>query len=127
MMIMKKTIFIGLTMLLLAGCSSGYKDGTYEGKSGTNESGDYSTVEITLQNNLITACEFKTYESNGELKGEEYAKSAEEAAVAVESVSEYEKRLVQAGDISEVDAISGATENYNQLNEAVYDALGKAK
>ncbi len=123
----RKIILIALTMLLFAGCSSGYKNGTYEGKSTPDEDGEYSTVKITVQDNLITACEFKTYESNGEVKGEEYAKSADEAAAAVASVPEYEKQLVKYGDISSVDAISGATENYNQLNEAVYDALGKAK
>lgn len=123
----RKIILFASAMLLLAGCSSGYKDGTYEGKSTPDEDGEYSSVKITVKDDLITACEFKTYESNGEVKGEEYAESSEEAAAAVASVSEYEKQLVKCGDISAVDAISGATENYNQLNEAVYDALGKAK
>ena len=125
---MKKNIFaFAAALLLTVGCSSGYKDGTYEGRSSADDDGDYATVKITVQDNLITACEFKTFESNGEIKGEEYAKSSEEAAIAVASVSEYEKQVVQTGDIAQVDAISGATINYNQLNEAVYDALGKAQ
>ena len=111
---------------LLAGCSSGYKDGTYEGKSSPDEEGEYATVKITVADNVITDCVFKTFESNGEEKGENYAKSSEEAAVAVASVAEYEKQLKQTGDIAQVDSISGATQNYNQLNEAVYDALSKA-
>lgn len=112
--------------LMLTACSSGYADGTYEGKSSPDDEGDYATVKITVADNVITACEFKTYESNGEEKGEEYAASAEEAAAAVASVPEYEKQLVNTGDISQVEAISGATINYNQFNEAVYDALAKA-
>ena len=122
----KRFIYVLLSMLLLAGCSSVYKDGQYEGKSTPDEKGEYSVVKITLKNNVITDCEFKTLKSDGEEKDEEYAASAKEAAIAVESVPEYEKQLVEKGDISQVDAISGATENYNQLNEAVYDALSKA-
>ncbi|MBR1737925.1 MAG: FMN-binding protein [Firmicutes bacterium] len=125
---MKKKIFavIMLGVLALTGCASGYKDGTYEGKSGPDENGDYATVSITLKDNLIADCKFKTYEANGEEKDAEYAGTSEEAKIAVESVPEYEKMLKERGDIAEVDAISGATINYNQLNEAVYDALGKA-
>ena len=125
---MKKFLALVFCTAVLAGCSGGgYKDGTYTGQSTPDEDGEYSTVTITVQDNVITACDFKTFESNGEEKGEEYAQSAPEAAVAVDSVPEYAKALVAAGDIAEVDAISGATENYNQLNEAVYDALGKAQ
>ncbi|MBR1443681.1 MAG: FMN-binding protein [Firmicutes bacterium] len=125
---MKKRIsaMMIFAVITLVGCSSGYKDGTYEGKSSPDENGDYSVINITLKDNLISDCKFRTYEANGEEKGEEYAKSSEEAKVAVASVAEYEKKLKETGDIAEVDAISGATINYNQLNEAVYDALAKA-
>ncbi len=122
-----KKLFAAAMLVLLTGCSSGYKDGTYTGQSSPDEEGDYATVQITVSENMITDCDFKTFESNGEEKGEEYAASSKEAETAVASVAEYEKQLVQTGDIAQVEAISGATINYNQLNEAVYDALAKAQ
>lgn len=132
---MKRKILLLLSVLAAAavtGCggASGYKDGTYEGQSSPNEDdGDYSKVTITVSDNKITACKFDTYEANGELKGEEYAAKSEEAKIAVDSIPEYEKQVLASGDpsLSEVEAISGATLNYNHLNEAVYDALEKAK
>ena len=125
---MKRKIFAVLAAaMLMTACSSGYKDGSYEGKSSPDENGDYAEVSITVSNNAITSCDFKTYESNGELKDDEYAATSEEAAVAVASIPEYEKQLTSTGDIAQVESITGATINYNQLNEAVYDALSKAQ
>ena len=125
---MKRKIFAVLAAaMLMTACSSGYKDGSYEGKSSPDENGDYAEVSITVSNNAITSCDFKTYELNGELKDDEYAATSEEAAVAVASIPEYEKQLTSTGDIAQVESITGATINYNQLNEAVYDALSKAQ
>ena len=79
---MKKIIAM-LTLILacaLAGCggSKTYKDGTYTGKSAVfsgDEEGNgngYGEVTITIKDNAITACAFKTYEENGTLKDENY-------------------------------------------------------
>ena len=71
---MKRIIAVCLSIMLIAallcacGGSKNYKDGTYTGQSqifkGDEEgNGDgYGVVTLTIKDNTITACEFKTYE-----------------------------------------------------------------
>ena len=129
--------------LLLASCGKGssapaaYADGTYTGRSSDfqeDESGNgagYGEVSITIQNNKITACTFSMYELDGTLKDESYGADLSKenrlkAQKAVQSAEKYAAKLVEAGSIEDVDAISGATISYNELKEAVQDALNKA-
>ncbi len=130
----------------LTGCSGSqksYMDGIYEGKSeidkndeGSDTDNGYGVVTITIKNNTIADCIFLTYESDGTLKDENYGKEGGEiisrdyynkAQLAVEACTEYADLLIQNGNLDEVDAISGATINYNEFYEAVYNALEQAE
>ena len=133
------------SIVLLAGCgdSVSYKDGTYVGKSSVYESEDgsddgngYGEVTITISGGQITDCVYKTYEVDGTEKGEDYGKEDgriankdyyNKAQKANAACAEYAKMLVQNGQLKGIDAISGATINYNEFCEAVNDALGKAQ
>lgn len=152
---MKKKI-VTLCMLLgaamaLTGCGGGgskeasYKDGTYTGKSEIHiDEGDeegngngYGEVTLTIKDNAITECEFLTYEEDGTLKDEEYGKSSDssgshrdyynKAQKAVQAASKYAQQLVETGSLKEIDAITGATINYKEFQEAVEDALKQAQ
>lgn len=133
-------IFAGM----LSGCGAlfdSYVDGTYEGTSSVYEgdeegNGDgYGVVTITIENNAITACEYKTYQTDGTLKDEEYGKQNgavmntdfyNKAQRAVLACEKYAEQLAKVGDLSGVDAISGATISYDQFQEALDDALRQA-
>lgn len=145
-----KKLFATLACSLLlaasfAGCGSSdnraYKDGVYTGKSSVytgDEEGNgngYGEVTITVKDNAITACEFKTYEENGTLKGDDYGKIDGEiknqdyynkAQKAIKGSEEYAKRIIGKVNPADVDSISGATFSYNQFVDAVNDALDKA-
>lgn len=144
---MKKIIALLSCALILAGALAGcggsktYKDGTYTGKSAVysgDEEGNgngYGEVTITIKDNVITACEFKTYEEDGTLKGEDYGMVDGEiknqdyynkAQKAIKGSEEYAKNIVNKINPEDVDSISGATYSYNQFTDAVFDALDKA-
>ena len=130
--------------VLFAGCGSDnrtYKDGTYTGKSAVytgDEEGNgngYGEVTITVKDNKITSCDFKTYEENGTLKGDDYGKIDGEiknqdyynkAQKAIKGSEAYAKAIIGKSKPDEVDSISGATYSYNQFTDAVFDALDKA-
>ena len=146
---MKKSLItiLALTMLVtVIGCGKkevSYKDGTFTGKSsiymsedGTDDGNGYGEITITIENQKITACKFYTYEPDGKLKDEEYGKADGEIAnrdfynkaqKAVASCQEYEKQIVAKGELKGIDAISGATINYNAMEEAMSNALDEAK
>ena len=133
----------------LTGCGGGskevtYKDGTYEGKSSvyinededSDEGNGYGVVTITIKDGKITDCVYKTYEEDGTLKDEEYGKEDGEIAnrdfynkaqKALKACDEYAAQLLEAeGDIDSVDAISGATINYDHFKEGLKEALQQA-
>lgn len=148
---MQKTISALLTLalsasLLLTGCGSSnvsYKDGVYTGQSSVYENDDgsddgngYGVVTITIEGGTITDCTFKTYETDGTLKDEDYGKEGgqiankdyyNKAQKANAACSEYAQLLVESGSLDGIDAISGATINYNEFLEAVANALEDAK
>lgn len=146
---MKKILAVLACALLLGsalcGCGGSanrtYKDGTYTGKSAVytgDEEGNgngYGEVTITVKDNKITACEFKTYEENGTLKGDDYGKIDGEiknqdyynkAQKAIKGSEMYAQSIIGKSKPDEVDSISGATFSYNQFTDAVLDALDKA-
>lgn len=133
-------------MLLLAACGgdkaktpdyTNLKDGTYSGRSSdyeADESGNgagYGEVTIEISGGRITSCEFKMYELDGKLKDETYGSDLSQenrlkAQKAVQSADKYASMLVEKGELSGVDTISGATISFNEFNEAVNDALSQA-
>ena len=60
---------------------------------------------------------------DGRIANKDYYNKAQKANAACE---EYAKMLVQNGQLKGIDAISGATINYNEFVEAVNDALAQA-
>jgi major membrane immunogen (membrane-anchored lipoprotein) len=133
-----------MSVCLLTGCgSTNYADGTYTGKSSVYESDEedgngngYGVVTITIKDNAITECTFETYEPDGTLKDSDYGRKNGEVAnrdyynkaqKAIAACEKYAENLVSTNDIGEVDAISGATINYDNFKEAVKDALNQAK
>lgn len=131
---------------LLAGCGGGtksYKDGTYQGKSsvyesedGTDDGNGYGQVEITIKDGAITECTYQTFEVDGTFKDENYGKEDgriankdyyNKAQKANAARDEYAAMLVQNGQLDGIDAISGATINYDEFVEAVNNALKEAE
>jgi major membrane immunogen (membrane-anchored lipoprotein) len=131
---------------LLGGCvgpSAVYTDGTYEARSaeyinddGSDSGNGYGIVTVTIKDGAIADCTFKTYELDGTLKGEDYGKKEgsvankdfyNKAQKAVAACDKYAENLVLSGSVNEVDAISGATINYQQFTEAADAALAKAE
>jgi len=143
----KKRIFcgaiLGVFLVASVGCSKKeenvtYKDGVYTGKSSEQNSEEdgygagYGEVKIEIKDGKIVSCEFETYELDGTLKDEKYGEELSKenrlkAQKAVQSAKKYAEDLVKSGKLSEVDAKSGATVNYNCFCEAVEDALSEAK
>ena len=141
------SLALGLSTLMLTGCGGGknvsYKDGEYEGKSSVYENDDgsddgngYGVVKITIKDGAISACTYQTYEVDGTLKDEEYGKEGgriankdyyNKAQKANAACAEYADMLVQNGRLDGIDAISGATINYNEFVEAVENALKEAE
>ena len=137
--------FAAVLALALTGCGAKtYADGTYTAQSQeyVNDDEDdtagngYGVVTLTITDGKISACEFKTYELDGTQKDEDYGKENGEVAnkdfynkaqKALAACDKYAQALVEAGDLSGVDAISGATVNYNEFREAVGEALKQAQ
>ena len=133
-----------MALALLTACGGGanYADGTYTGTSSVYEGDEdgsgagYGVATITIKDNVITACEFQTYEPDGTLKDENYGKQNGEVANvdfynkaqrAVLASAKYGEQLAEVGALKEVDAITGATISYGEFQEAVEDALSQAK
>ena len=130
---------------VLTGCggsAASYKDGTYEGKSsvyenddGTDDGNGYGVVTLTITDGRISDCTYETFEIDGTPKDEDYGKEDgriankdyyNKAQKANAACAEYAAALVQNGQLDGIDAISGATINYNEFIEAVEAALGEA-
>ena len=138
------TLYALMLLALLTACggSASYADGTYTGTSSVYEGDEdgsgagYGVATVTIQGSAITACSFETYEPDGTLKGEDYGKQNGEIANrdfynkaqrAVQASAQYGDKLVAAGSLKDVDAISGATISFSEFQEAVEDALAQAK
>ncbi len=142
----RKKFMMGIIFLLcgLTACGSkSYADGIYKAQSQEyiNEEDSaagngYGVVTLTISGGVITDCQFQTFELDGTLKDEEYGKENGEVAnrdfynkaqKARAACDYYAEQLVEKGDLSDVDAISGATVNYQEFQEAVSEALKQAE
>lgn len=131
----------------LTACGSvSYKDGTYTARSAEyisdntaeeeSEANGYGEIEITISGGKITDCKFSTYQLDGTPKDEDYGKvngevknrdfynKAQRARAACDN---YATQLKTKGSLDEVDAVSGATINYNEFKDAAEAALGQAE
>jgi major membrane immunogen (membrane-anchored lipoprotein) len=136
---MKKRYFLLALVLVFmaAGCgSSGYKDGTYSGKSGPDDDGAFGEAALTIAGGKIVDCRFVTWQKDGSVKDENYGKINGEisnqsyydkAQLAVAAMEKYALDLSRTGKPEEVEAVSGATIAYNQFREAVEEALEAAR
>jgi major membrane immunogen (membrane-anchored lipoprotein) len=131
-------VFVLLTVaLLLSACGkAAYRDGSYTGSSGADDTGAYGTVTITIGGGKITACEYVTWQKDGTIKDENYGKVNGEisnqtyydkAQLAVAAMEQYAAQYLETQDLQKLDAVSGATIAYNQFIESVDDALEKAR
>lgn len=108
------------------------KDGTYTGKSSEDDFGGHMEVTITVADGKISETEVKNLQKGGSEKGEDYGKEAGEeghktAQMTLEASQTYGKELTEKGSVEEVEAVSGATQSYNQFVEAANDAINQAK
>ncbi|MDR2193609.1 MAG: FMN-binding protein, partial [Treponema sp.] len=73
---MNKAFFgILAAALLLSGCSkTNYRDGTYTGRSGADDTGAWGEVTLSIAAGKISACEFVTWQKDGTVKDENYGK-----------------------------------------------------
>jgi major membrane immunogen (membrane-anchored lipoprotein) len=128
---------VAAVLVLLPGCGRApYKDGVYTGRSGEDDTGAWGEVSLTIGAGKLSACEFITRQKDGSVKDENYGKINGEisnqdyydkAQLAVEAMKKYTAEYLKAGNIQDVEAVSGATIAYNQFLEAVEQALEKAK
>jgi major membrane immunogen (membrane-anchored lipoprotein) len=119
-----------------AGCGNPvYKDGTYTGRSGVDDQDAFGEVTLTIAGGKITDCRFVTRQKDGSIKDENYGKINGEisdqsyydkAQLAVAAMEKYARDLSRAGNLKDVEAVSGATIAYNQFQEAVEEALETA-
>lgn len=148
---MKKIIALLLACMVcaaLTGCGGGgtknvsYKDGTYTAESsvftnddGTEDGNGYGVVTLTIKDGKIADCQYQTFEVDGTLKDADYGKQNGEIAnrdyygkaqKAVAACDEYAKMLIANEGLDGLDAISGATVNFKEFEEAVKLALADA-
>lgn len=108
------------------------KEGTYTGKSSEDDFGGHMEVTITVADGKITDIEVKNLQKDGSEKGEDYGKEAGEeghktAQMTLEASQTYGQELTEKGSVEEVEAVTGATQSYNQFVEAANDAINQAK
>ncbi|WP_277219260.1 FMN-binding protein [Peptoniphilus vaginalis] len=108
------------------------KDGTYTGKSSEDDFGGHIEVTITVADGKISETVVKNLQKDGSEKGEDYGKEAGEegyktAQMTLEASQTYGKELTEKGSVEKVEAVSGATQSYNQFVEAAKDAINQAK
>jgi len=130
-------IFVCCLALIMAGCGgAAYKDGTYTGKSGEDDTGAWGRVTLTITAGKVSGCSFITYQKDGSVKDGDYGKVNGEisnqayydkAQLAVRAMEQYAAAFGRAGNHKDVEAVSGATIAWDQFNEAVGEALAAAK
>lgn len=108
------------------------KDGTYTGKSSEDDFGGHMEVTITVADGKISDTEVKNLQKDGSERGEDYGKEAGEeghktAQMTLEASQTYGQELTEKGSVEEVEAVTGATQSYNQFVEAANDAINQAK
>ncbi len=124
---MKKYSLIFFILIILMGCAKSpvYKDGVYEQRSEiTDDKGGYGIVNLEVVGGKIVKCNFITYNADDSVKDETYGmklnnpKLYDIAQNAVATCDIYADNLLEVQDLELVDAISGATINYDVFKNA---------
>jgi major membrane immunogen (membrane-anchored lipoprotein) len=131
--------FMAMLSFAAAGCGNtpAYKDGVYKAMSSKNQRGAYGEIVITVKNGEIADSKYVTYLKEGEskIKDEDYGKVNgaisnkdfyNKAQLAVQAMQTYNDKLKQNKGLKGIDALSGATESYEQFMEAADKALKAA-
>lgn len=130
------SLLLLLSLLSLIGCSkseASYKDGVYQARStGTDDHGGYGKVEITITDGKISDVQFQTFNKDDSIKDASYGQGLPEgqykiAQASIAANAEYAKQLMEYQKLIDVDAISGATWNYQLFQDAVEQALQAAQ
>lgn len=124
-----------LPALILAVTACGpvtYRDGIYTGRSEPDDRGGWAEVTVTIANQAIAAIDYRVLDKDGTEKGEDYGRADNQefyarAQAAVRAAAEYRRQLQQNPDISRIERISGATISYDQLHQALDQALHQAR
>ncbi|MCX7747572.1 MAG: FMN-binding protein [Clostridia bacterium] len=112
-----------------------YKDGVYEVQSQPDYEGYYSTAKVTIKDNKIDSVDWKIIDSERKRDFDEKYEEVfagnkeyqEQCRNDLKGAKTYSPKLVETQEISEVDAISGATWSNKKFKEVVRIALEKAK
>ncbi|MFP3042377.1 FMN-binding protein [Treponema primitia] len=133
---MKKIFVLCAAALLFFACGKTvYKDGTYRGKSGVDDTGAWGEIALTLKDSKVTDCVFITRQKDGSIKDENYGKVNGEissqdfydkAQLAIRAMEQYRLQFLEKQSLKHLDAVSGATIAYNQFIEAAENALNEA-
>jgi major membrane immunogen (membrane-anchored lipoprotein) len=109
-----------LLVVAFTGCAkkATWTDGTYEGLSKVDDYGNLGYATVTIAGDKITAA---TYVELTPKTKDNYSYSA-----AVDAVASMQAKLIETGDIAQVDAVAKATGTSDQTTEAVNNALKDA-
>ncbi len=131
---MKKIAILSLVLLLTlaVGCSAGLKDGDFSGTYTSEENGSTTTVNLTIKDQKIVACELIAKDAQGNIKGENYGKDAGDknyqlAQKAVAGMQQYPAMLIETQNVDDVEAVSGASISLIEFRIAVKAALDQAR
>lgn len=109
-----------------------YHDGIYSAVSSIkDERGGSAKVTITISDGKITAVDFLLYDKDGKLKDESYGQNSnaalyKKAQDSLAKAQEYAEQLIATQDLDQVDAVAGATMNYDLFKNVVQEALQMA-
>ncbi|MHB8071401.1 MAG: FMN-binding protein [Candidatus Cryosericum sp.] len=109
-----------LMTVAFTGCAKKavWTDGTYEGFSAVDAHGSAGHATVTIAADKITAA---TYVELTPKTKDNYS-----YPTAVDAIATMQAKLIETGDISQVDAVAKATGTSGQLTEAVNNALATA-
>jgi major membrane immunogen (membrane-anchored lipoprotein) len=105
-----------------ANTAQGIPDGEYEGRSDSDERGNYGIVRLTVENEQITEVVYEEYSGDDVLKSREGGYTWEPS---LEAFEELPQQLIQTQDVAKVDDYTGATGTTNKFRTAAKRALGQ--
>ncbi len=137
---MKKLISLVIALVLclaIVGCAkekANFKPGVYQIKSSvTDEKGGYGELSVEVSaDGKIAKCEFLTFNQDGTVKDDSYGSGLPEgqrklAQDAVKANATFAEQFKQYQNVDDVDAVSGATWNYNLFTDCADQFMSQAK